>query len=116
MATHLIKLNEIVGYMMQCVFLDGNLLDEDVLDGSLLDELPMISNLCVKDVRMMYLQISSDVMEKIIPVCTRKMINIICHNVYAAFVKATHLYIQCIRYFCEGNPCIHSGLAYTQFL
>ena len=34
--------------MMQCVVLDGNLLDEVVLDGNILDELPMISNLCVK--------------------------------------------------------------------
>ena len=90
--------------MMQCVVLDGNLLDEDVLDGSLLDELPMISNLCVKDVRMMYLQISSDVTEKRIPISTRKMINIICHNVYATFVKATRIWMQCICYFCEGNP------------
>ena len=36
--------------MMQCVVLDGNLFDEVVLD-----ELPMISNLCVKYVRMMYM-------------------------------------------------------------
>ena len=105
-----------VGNMMQYVILDGNLLDEVVLDGNLLDELPMISNLCAKDVRMMYLQISSDVAEKRIPVSAIKMINIICHNVYATFVKATRVYIQCIRYFCEGNPRIHSGLAYTQFL
>ena len=49
--------------MMQTVVLDGNPLDEDngnllnevVLDGNLLDELPMISNLCAKDVIMMYL-------------------------------------------------------------
>ena len=74
---------EIVGNMMQCVVLDGNLLDEVVLDGNLLDELPMISNLCVKYVRMMYLQISSDVTEKIITVSAIEMINIICHNVYA---------------------------------
>ena len=72
---------------------DGNLLDEVVLDGNLLDELPMISNLCAKDVRMMYLQIISDVTEKTIPVSARKMINIICHNVYATFVKATRVYI-----------------------
>ena len=36
--------------MMQCVVLDGNLFDEVVLD-----EFPMITNLCVKYVRMMYL-------------------------------------------------------------
>ena len=49
--------------MMQSVVLDGNLLDkfdgnlldEVVLDENLLDKLPMIRNLCVKDVRMMYL-------------------------------------------------------------
>ena len=58
----------------------------------MLDELPMIINLCVKDVRMMYLQISSDVTEKTIPISARKMINIICHNVYATFVKATRIY------------------------
>ena len=78
--------------MMQCVVLDGNLLDEVVLDGNLLDEFPMIRNLCAKDVRMMYLHISSDVTEKTIPVSARKMINIICHNVYATFVNATHVY------------------------
>ena len=53
-----------VGNMMQCVVLDGNLLDEVFLDGHLLDELPMISNLCVKYVRMMYLQIISEVIEE----------------------------------------------------
>ena len=46
---------EIVGIMMQCVVLDGNLLDEVVLVGNLLDEFPMIRNLCIKYVRMMYL-------------------------------------------------------------
>ena len=45
---------EIVGNMMQCVVLDGNLLDE----------LPMKRNLCVKYVRMMHLQISSEVTEE----------------------------------------------------
>ena len=59
---------------------------------NLLDELPMIRNLCVKDVIMMYLQISLDVTEKRIPISARKMINIICHNVYANFVKATRVY------------------------
>ena len=85
-------LMKIVGNMMQFVVLDGNLLDEVGLDGNLLDELPMISNLCAKDVRMMYLQISSDVTEKTFPVSARKMINIIFHNVYATFVKATRIY------------------------
>ena len=55
---------EIVGNMMQCVVLDGNLLDEVVLDGNLLDELPFDSKLFVKDVKMMYLQISSKVTKK----------------------------------------------------
>ena len=47
--------------LMSCLWMatylmnDGNLLDEVVLDGNLLDELPMIRNLCVKFVRMMYL-------------------------------------------------------------
>ena len=49
--------------MMQCVFLDDNLLGEVVLDGNLLDELP-ISNLCVKYVKMMYLQINLGVTEE----------------------------------------------------
>ena len=39
---------------------DGNLLDEVVLDRNLLDELPMISNLCVKFVRMMYLVLNKE--------------------------------------------------------
>ena len=52
----------------------------------------MIRNLCAKDVRMMYIQISLDVTEKRILVSARKMINIICHNVYATFVKATCVY------------------------
>ena len=55
---------EIVGNMMKCVVLDCNLLDEVVLDGNLLDELPFDSNLFVKDVKMMYLQSSSEVTEK----------------------------------------------------
>ena len=71
-------------YDVMCFVLDGNLLDEVFLDGNLIDELPMIRNLCVKDVRMMYLQIISDVTEKIIPASAREMINIICHNVYAS--------------------------------
>ena len=78
--------------MMQCVVLDGNLLNEVGLDGNLLDESSMIRNLCARDVRMMYLQISSDVIEKKIPVSAKKMINIMCHNVYATFLKATHVY------------------------
>ena len=40
--------------------LDGNLLDEVILDGNLLDELPMISNLCVKYVRNMYLVLNKE--------------------------------------------------------
>ena len=68
---------------MKCVVLDGNQLDEVFLDGNLLDELPMIRNLFVKDVRMMYLQISLDVTKKIITTSAREMINKICHNVYA---------------------------------
>ena len=104
----------VVGNMMQCVVLDGNLLDEVVLNGNLLDELRFDSNLFVKYVKIMYLQISSEVAEKGISVSARGMINIICHNVYATFMKATRVWIQCKHYFCEGNPRIHSGLVYTQ--
>jgi len=75
--------------MMQCVVLDGNLFDEVVLD-----ELPMISNLCVKDVRMMYLQISSDVTEKRIPVSARKMINMMCHKAYAGLLRRSSICTQ----------------------
>ena len=54
--------------MMQSVVLDGNLLDkvdgnlldEVVLDGNLLNKLPMISNLCVKYVRKMYLVLNKE--------------------------------------------------------
>ena len=41
---------EIVGNMMQCV-----VLDEDILDGNILDEFPLNSNLCINNVNMMYL-------------------------------------------------------------
>ena len=41
--------------MMHYIFLDGNL-----LDGNLLDEFPFDSNLFVKDVKMMFLQVGSD--------------------------------------------------------
>ena len=78
MATHLMKM--MATYLMK-LFL-------------ILDELPMISNLCAKDVRMMYLQISSDVTEKRIPLSAREMINIICHNLYATFVKETSAWMQ----------------------
>ena len=55
-------LDEIVldGNWLDELYLDGNLLDEVVLDGKLLDELPMISNLCVKYVRMMYLVLNKE--------------------------------------------------------
>ena len=69
--------------MMQCVVLDSNLLDEVVLDGNLLDELHFDSNLFVKDVKMMYLQISSEVGEKGISVSARVMMNKTCHKAYA---------------------------------
>ena len=49
--------------MMQCVFLDYNLTNEVVLDGNWLDELP-ISNLCVKYLKIMYLQMNSGVTEE----------------------------------------------------
>ena len=62
----------------------------------------------------MYLQISSEVTEKGISVSAREMINVICHNVYATFMKETRVWMQCIHYFCEGNMRIHSGLVYTQ--
>ena len=74
---------EIVGNMMQCVVLDGNLLDEVVLDGNLLDELRFDSNLFFNDVNMMYLQSSSEVTKKEIPVSARVMMHKICHKEYA---------------------------------
>ena len=64
---------DIVGNMMQYVVLDGNLHDEVFLDGNLLDEFPFDSNLFVKDVKMMFLQVSSDVIEKGILVIAREM-------------------------------------------
>ena len=79
-----------------------------VLDGNLLDEFPFDSNLFVKDVKMMFVQVSSDVIEKGIPVSAREMINIICHNVYAGLMKATRVWRQCIHYFYEDNPHIRS--------
>ena len=82
---------------MQCVVLDGNLLDEVVLDGNLLDELHFDSNLFVKDVKMMYLHIGSKVTEKGNLVSAREMINIIFHNVYTTFMKETHVWMQCIH-------------------
>ena len=47
-------------------------------------KLSLESNLCVNDVRMMYVQFILDVIEKRIPVSAGEMINIICHNVYAS--------------------------------
>ena len=94
---------------MQCVLLDGNLLNDAVIDGNLLMSFHFDSNLFVKYVKMMILQVGSDVTEKGIPVSAREMINIRCHNVYAGLMKAAHVWMQCIRYFYEGNPRIHSG-------
>ena len=47
----------------------------------------MITNPCAKDVRMMYLQISSDVAEKRILVSAKKMINMMCHKEYAGLLR-----------------------------
>ena len=90
--------------MMQYV-----VLDELFLDGNLLDEFPFDSNLFVKDVKVMYLQISLEVTEKGIPVSTKAMINIICHNVHTGLMKETRVWMQWIRYFYESNPRIHLG-------
>ena len=68
----------------------------------------MIRNLCVKDVKMMFLQVSSDVTEKGILVSVRKMKQEIFINVYAGLMKATHVWRKFICYFYEGNPDIHS--------
>ena len=87
---------DIVGNMMQDVVLDGNLLDEVVLDGNILDELPFDSNLFVKDVKIMFLQVSSDVSEKGIPVSAREMKQEISLNVYASLMKETCVWRQCI--------------------
>ena len=78
--------------MMKYVVLDGNLLDEVVLDGDILDEFPFDRNLFVKYVKMMYLQASSDVTEKGIPVSDREMIKVMFHNVYTGLMKETCLY------------------------
>ena len=51
--------------MMQSVFLDGNLLDE-----------------FINDENLMYLQRSSEVLEKQISVSAREMINKTCHKAY----------------------------------
>ena len=93
---------------MQYFVLDGNLLDDAVLDGNLLMSCCFDSNLFVKDVKMMILQVSSDVTEKGIPISAREMTNIRCHNVYTSLIKETRVWMQCIRYFYEGNPRIHS--------
>ena len=82
---------------MQYVVLDGNLLDDVVLDGNLLMSCLFDSKLFVKDVNMMILQVSSDVIEKGILVSAREMINILCHNVYAGLIKATRVWMQCIH-------------------
>ena len=66
------------------------------------------SNLFFKDVKMMILQVSSDVTETGILVSAREMINIRCHNVYAGLMKATRVWMQRIHYFYEGNLRIHS--------
>ena len=80
--------------MMHYVVLDGNLLDEVVLDGNLLDELHFDSNLFVKDVKMMYLQISSEVAEK--------------RNFSKCQRNDKYNMSQCIHYFYEGNPRMDS--------
>ena len=81
----------IVDNMMQYVVLDGNLLDEVVVDGNLLMSCLLISNLFVKDVKIMFLQVSSDVTEKQIPVGAREMKQEIFLNVYAGLMKATRI-------------------------
>ena len=60
-----------------------------VLDGNLLYELPFDSNLFVKDVKMMFLQVISDVKKKGIPVSARKMKQEIFFNLYAGLMKGT---------------------------
>ena len=75
----------------------------------------LIRNLFVKDVKMMFLQVSSDVTEKGIPVSAREMKQEIFLNVYAGLMKETRVWMQCICYFYGGNPRIHSELIYTQF-
>ena len=95
-----------------------------VLDGNLLDEFPFDSNLFVKDVKLMYLQVSSNVTEKGIPISGRgrndegKVSRNICRfdegnpHIPAGSMKPSHVYIQnlCIRSFCEENSRIHTGI------
>ena len=97
---------EIASNMMQYVVLDGNLLDEVVLDGNLLDEFHFDSKLFIKDVKMMFLQVNSDVTEKGIPVSAREMKQEIFLNVYAGLMKApckhTLLGIQATRVYIQN--------------
>ena len=97
---------EIVGNMMQYVFLRGNLLDEVVLDGNLLDDLHFDSKLFVKDVKMMFLQVNSDVLEKGILVSVRKMKHEIFINVYTDLMNATRVHtllsIQATRVYIQN--------------
>ena len=65
-----------------------------VLDGNLLDEFPFDGNLFFKDVKFMYLQVSSDVTNKGIPVRDKGIIKINFQYVYAGLMKANRVYSQ----------------------
>ena len=72
MATYLMKLFLIETYWMSCL---------------------LIRNLCVKDVKMMILQVSSDVTQKGIPVSATETKQEIFLNVYISFMKVTHVWM-----------------------
>ena len=64
-----------------------------VLDGNLFDVLPFDNNLFVKDVKMMFLQVSLDVSEKGILVSAKEMKHEIFINVYTGLMKETHVHM-----------------------
>ena len=63
-----------------------------VLDGNLLDYFHFNRNLFVKYVKLMYLQVSSDVTEKGILVRDKAIIKINFQYVYAGLMKETHIH------------------------
>ena len=73
METYLMKSSLMETYLMSCL---------------------LISTLFVKDVKMMFLQVNSDVTEKGILVSAREMKQEIFLNVYIGLMKETHVYIH----------------------
>ena len=69
------------------------------------------SNLFVKDVKMTFIQVSSDVLEKGIPISSIKMKQEIFLNVYAGSMKATHVWRQWICYLVYRKPAYTSKIS-----